>query len=66
VVRWYCNFFIDVSGYKNFYMILYTEKQLEKAYQEYNKIRINAGLPMVSFDNYRTIFERNMEREYFE
>ena len=47
-------------------MILYTEKQLEKAYQEYNKIRINAGLPRVSFDNYRAIYERNMEREYFE
>ena len=47
-------------------MILYTEKQLQKAYQEYNKIRINAGLPMVSFDNYRAIYERNMEPEYYE
>jgi hypothetical protein len=47
-------------------MILYTEKQLEKAYREYNKIRINAGLPMVSFDNYRVIYERNIEREYLE
>ena len=47
-------------------MILYTEKKLEKAYREYNKIRINAGLPMISLQNYRTIYERNMEREYFE
>jgi hypothetical protein len=47
-------------------MILYTEAQLNKAYKKYNQVRIQAGMPMVTLEKYRPLFERNMEREWFE
>ena len=46
-------------------MILYTEAQLNKAYKKYNKSRIASGLPIITFDNYRKIYEQNLEKEYF-
>jgi len=46
-------------------MILYTEAQLTKAYKKYNKSRIASGLPIITFDNYRKIYEQNLEKEYF-
>jgi len=47
-------------------MILYTEKQLQKSYQEYNKSRSQAGMPMVTLEKYRPLFVKNMEQEWFE
>jgi len=47
-------------------MILYTEKQLQQAHKEYNIVRIRAGMPMVTIDKYRPIYERNIERGMFD
>ena len=30
------------------------------------QVRIKAGMPMVTLEKYRPLFERNMEREWFE
>jgi hypothetical protein len=47
-------------------MILYTEAQLNKSFKEYNQVRIKSGMPMVTLEKYRPLFEKNMEREWFE
>jgi hypothetical protein len=47
-------------------MILYTEAQLDKALKEFNKVRIKSGMAMVTVEQFRPLFEKNMEREWFE
>ena len=42
-------------------MILYTEAQLNKAFKKYNKSRVASGLPIITFDNYRQIYEKDLE-----
>ena len=55
-----------ISCQSLFFMILYTEKQLQQAHKEYNIVRIRAGMPMVTIDKYRSIYERNIERGMFD
>jgi hypothetical protein len=45
-------------------MILYTEKQLNNSFKKYNKKRLKSGMPMITLDKYRPLFERNMEKEW--
>ena len=42
------------------------ESQLDKALKEFNKVRIKSGMAMVTIEQYRPLFEKNMEREWFE
>lgn len=45
-------------------MVLYTEKQLNKAYKMYQKHQAKQNIPFMSLDNFRNMFEDLMEAVY--
>ena len=45
-------------------MILYTEKQLEDAYNAYRKIQIKGDMAFVSLKDFRIMFEQILEVLY--
>ena len=47
-------------------MILYTEKQLEDAYDIYRRNQIRQDAAFISIENFRTMFEQIMEVVYDE
>ena len=42
-------------------MILYTDKQLEKSYRIYAKHQGIHGVPFITLDNFRAMFEEQQE-----
>ena len=42
-------------------MLLYTEKQLEEAWEENCKVRTHLGLPWFTMEDYRPLYEEEME-----
>ena len=43
-------------------MLLYTEQQLEEAWQDNCKARTSLGLPWFTIEDYRILFEEEMEK----
>jgi len=43
-------------------MLLYTEKQLEEAWQDNCKARTSLGLPWFTIEDYRILYEEEMEK----
>ena len=45
-------------------MLLYTEQQLELAYNMYRMHQIGQGLGFMTLENFRNLYEELMEEEY--
>jgi len=45
-------------------MLLYTEQQLELAYNIYRMHQIGQGLGFMTLENFRNLYEELMEEEY--
>ena len=52
--------------FKRFYMILYTEEQLENAYNVYRRHQIKQDMSFLKLEDFRLMFEEIMEWVYYE